>query len=161
MSPFEAGQVDIEEPNWLEVFEENKKRWPRLPDYLACDSAFEAVLKRWRRFHSTPIVVNGEDKRQPAPAIDGIVALAELRIFPPRFTIKDVPRTDDGGYQQDDHCWLSISGEQWRITAIEDKMLLLEKGFEDEPATMQIDLSKAKWTKYIEAAVSVLEALNQ
>jgi hypothetical protein len=57
--------------------------------------------------------------------------------------------------------WLSISGEQWRITAIEDKMLLLEKGFEDEPATMQIDLSKAKWTKYVEAAVAVLETLNQ
>jgi hypothetical protein len=160
MTPFEAGQIEFEEPDWPERFEDHCLRWPNLPRYLAEDSAFEATLTDWRRFHGTPIVVEGKTKTKPAPAVDGMIALAKLRIFPPRNLIKDVPRDGVAGFQADDHMWLSIAGEQWRITAIEDRMLLLERGFSDAPETKQIDLGRAKWDKYIEAAVSMLEAIK-
>jgi hypothetical protein len=38
-------------------------------------------------------------------------------------------------------------------------MLMLERGFEDKPAQMQINLATAKWRKYVEAATAVLEAI--
>lgn len=152
MNPFEAGQVVIEEPNWHEVFEEHKKRWPRLPDYLACDSAFEATLKDWRRFHATQI--EGSDKRRPAGATEAIIALAQLRIFPPRSLIKDIPR-DGKCYEPDlgdEHCWLQIAGRAWRIVAIEDRQLILDSFGEGK----QIDLTTARWEKHTEAAVTLL-----
>ena len=154
-SPAEAGAIDIEEPDWREVFEEECAQW-NLPCELAEDNAFEATMRRWRRFHATPI--EGSDRRMPALAIDAMVALAGLRIFPPRFTIKDVPRDGVTGYQADDHCWLQIAGEQWRIVGIEDRMLLLERM---DGETKQIDLNKAKWAKYTEAAVAMLDAMRQ
>jgi hypothetical protein len=163
MSPAEASAIELEEPDWRERFEEHCLRWPKLPRYLAEDNAFEATLSDWRRFHFTWVTVQikGEpvQKHKPASAPDGIIALAKLRVFPPRNLIKDVPRGEPGGYQADDHMWLSIAGEQWRITAIEDKMLMLERGFEDKPAQMQINLATAKWGKYIEAACAVLAAI--
>jgi hypothetical protein len=158
MSPAEASAIEIEEPDWRQVFEDECNCYPRLPRDAQENFVFEAVLRQWRRFHGTPI--EGSDKKQPADATAGMIALAELRIFAPRFTIKDVPRDGVTGYQADDHMWLSIKGEQWRITAIEDRMLCLEKRFEDQPETMQIDLNRAKWEKYTEAALAVLEPLR-
>jgi hypothetical protein len=162
MTPKQAGEFEIFEPDWRERFEEHRLRWPNLPRYLAEDSAFEATLTDWRRFFGTPMIVAKQAKIKPAPAADGMIALAKLRIFPPRFLIKDIPCDGVYGYQQDDHMWLSIAGEQWRIKAIEDRTMLLERGFsEDAPETKQIDLSKAKWNKYVDAAVMMLEAMRE
>jgi hypothetical protein len=154
----DAGNVWLEEPDWREFFEVQTQRWPRLPRYLQEDSAFEATLQAWRKHHFTWVARNNKAVRSPASAAEAMIALAKLRIFPPRFLHKDVPRTDECGFQCDDHMWLSIRQEQWRITAIEDRMLHLEKGFGDKPETMQIDLGRARWAKYIEAAIAVLEA---
>lgn len=154
MSPFEAGQVELEEPNWREVFEEECLRWPRLPRYLQEDSAFESVLKRWRRFHFTEVEVDGKPKRRPAGATEAIIALAQLRIFPPRSLIKDIPR-DNQCYEPDlgdEHMWLQIAGRAWRIVAIEDRQLILDSFGEGK----QIDLTTARWEKHTEAAVTLL-----
>jgi hypothetical protein len=156
VTPKEAGEIELEEPDWREAFERECARWPSLPLYLARDNAFESVLQQWRRFHFTWV----DGKRGPAGATEAVVALAKLGIMPPRFLHKDVPRRYETGFQADDHCWLSINQEQWRIVGVEDRMLHLERGFEDKPETMQIDLSKAKWTKYCEAAVRALEAMR-
>ncbi len=161
MSPAEAGAIQIEEPDWRAVFEEQCARWPKLPRYLQEDSAFTEVLRQWRRFHWTPIEVNGELKKNPAGAVEAIIALAKLRITPPRSAWQDIPHGDVvEGYQHDDHMWLSIAGEQWRITAIEDRMLCLQKGFQADVETKQIDLNRARWDKYTEAAVKVLEGMR-
>jgi hypothetical protein len=157
LTPAEAMSVELEEPDWRKRFEEHCLRWPKLPRYLAEDNAFEAVLKDWRRFHFSWGEVEGKPARIYPGSPAGCIALAQLKIFPPRFTIKDVPRTDEGGYQRDDHMWLSISGEQWRVTTIEDRMLHLEKGFEEPRQAMQIDLNRARWTKYTESAVAALK----
>ena len=165
MSPAEAGAVDLEEPNWRERFEEHCLRWPKLPRYLQEDLAFEATLSDWRKFHFTwlEVEINGkvELKHKPAPAAEGMVALAKLKIFPPRSLIKDVPHGNGTGHQYDDHMWLSIAGEQWRVTAIEDRIMILERAFEDAPEVKQIDLTKAKWNKYVEAACAVIEAQKE
>jgi len=161
MSPAEAGSVLFEEPDWRALFEEQCARWPKLPRYLQEDSAFTEVLRQWRRFHWTPIEVDGALKKNPAGAVEAIIALAKLQIMPPRSAWQDIPRTGIvEGYQSDDHMWLSIAGEQWRITAIEDKMLCLQKGFQADVETKQIDLNRARWDKYIESAVGVLDAMR-
>jgi hypothetical protein len=160
MTPREAGAIELEEPNWSARFEEHCARWPRLPRYLQEDSAFEAIMHQWRKFHATLIEVDGKPKRNPAGATEARIALAKIGIMPPRFLHKNVPREESGGYQADDHMWLSIRQEQWRITAVEDRMLCLEKGFEAQPETMQIDLSKVRWNKYVESAVEVLATVS-
>jgi hypothetical protein len=154
MTPAEAAAVVYEEPDWRERFEAHVRRWPKLPKYLCEDSAFEATLRDWRRFHFTWGEVDGKPARIFPESSAGCIALAQLRIFPPRFLIKDVPRTDEMGYQQDDHMWLSINQEQWRVTGVEDQTLHLQK----DKQTMQIDLNRARWDKYIVAAVEVLGA---
>ena len=156
MTPREAGEIELEEPDWRERFEEHANRRPKLPPYLAWDNAFEATMREWRLFHFTWIESGGKAKRRPAGATEAMIALAQLKIFPARFLHKDVPRQDASGYQADDHMWLSINREQWRILGVEDKMLCLERRFEDKPETMQIDLAKAKWEKYCVAASQAL-----
>jgi hypothetical protein len=158
VTPKEAGAIELEEPDWRIRFEEHVLRWPKLPDYLARDSAFEATMSDWRRFHWTPIEVDGKLKKRPAGATEAIIALAKLGIFPPRSLIRDIPR---GGELHeldigDDHCWLQISGRAWRITAIEDRMLVLDSFGEDK----QIDLNRARWTNYVESALAVLQGLG-
>jgi hypothetical protein len=155
----EAATIEFDEPEWRERFEAHCARWPRLPRYLQEDAAFEATLADWRRFHSTP----AGDKRRPASAVDGIVVLAKLGIMPPRSAWVDIPHGDAvEGYQHDDHCWMSYAGEQWRIAAIEDRILHLERmTFEGvEREKKQIDLNRAKWTSYVEAAAAVLAAMG-
>jgi hypothetical protein len=156
LTPAEAGAVIFEEPDWRERFDEHCERWALMPRELAEDNAFKEVLADWRRFHAAPI--EGTNKRQPAPAVDAMIALANLRIFPPRSTLKDVPRDGVTGYQADDHMWLQIAGEQWRIVGVEDRMLCLERM---DGETKQIDLRKAKWGAYTKMAAAALKALTQ
>jgi hypothetical protein len=160
VTPREAGAVEYQEPDWHEVFKTECGRHPEWPRYLQEIDAFEEVMRRWRRFHWTPVEIKGEQKKMPAGATQAMVALANLGIMAPRSEYKDVPR---GSYQHDDHMWLSIAGEQWRIVAIEDRILILEKmTFDDsKPETRQIDLNRADWTKHTEAAVAVLEAMKR
>jgi hypothetical protein len=160
VNPSEAAAVEFEEPNWNDLFEQECLRWPKLPKYLQQDAAFEEVLRRWRRFHSTPVEIKGEQKRMPAGAVEAMIALAKIKIMPPRSAWQDIPHGDAvEGFQHDDMMWLSIAGEQWRIVAIEDRMMHLSKmSFDGKNETKQIDLNRANWTKYLESAVAVLEA---
>ena len=160
MSPAEANDVVWEEPDWRALFEEQCARWPKLPRYLQEDSAFTEILRQWRKFHWSPIVVDDVLKKNPASAVQAIVALAAIGIMPPRSAWTDQPRTDEtGAYQRDDHCWLSIASEQWRITGIEDRTLHLQKGFQADVERKQIDLAQAKWDKHNAAAVEILNAM--
>ena len=137
MSPKEAGLLDIEEPNWQEAFESDRRDGHAIPKELKEDAAFKSVLKRWRRFHAVG------DK--PATAYEGMVALARLRIFPPRSIIKDIERT--GACFKDQHdsqMWLTMSQRAWRIIAVESRVLFLESFGEQT----QVDLSRARWEKY-------------
>ena len=160
MTPAEAGAIQIEEPDWRALFEEQCARWPKLPRYLQEDSAFTEVLRQWRRFHWSPIVVDEVLKKNPAGAVEAIVALAKLGITPPRSAWNDIPRDGETGYQSDDHMWLSISQEQWRITGVEDRILHLQKGFQGDKETKQIDLNLAKWDKYVQSAETLLMSLT-
>lgn len=162
MTPREAGAIEFEEPDWREMFEFECMRKPYWPRHLQEIDAFEITFCRWREFHFTPVEVDGEMKRKPAGAQDAMIALAAIGIMPPRSEIKDVPRGDAiEGYQHDDHMWMSIKGEQWRILGIEDRMLCLERGFEDGSTEQtQINLITAKWEKYTEAAVAVLAQMK-
>ena len=84
-----------------------------------------------------------------------MIALAALKILPPRSIIKDIERTGACFAEQiDDQMWLTMSQRAWRIIAVEDKMLLLESFGEQT----QVDLSRAKWEKYCEKAAEALSA---
>ena len=141
MSPAEALAI-TDEPDWVEEFNATSKD----------DVAFETLLTRWRRWHWTPVVYRNEEKKQPAPAVDGIIALAGLGIMPPR-TLKDRP---PGLFveQQDDHMWLVTQGRAWRIVAIEDMTMHLDSFGEPR----QIDIARARWDKYCEGHAALLEA---
>ena len=150
LSPAEATAVEYEEPDWRERFEAHIARWPKLPRYLAENEAFEQTLKEWRRFHAV-------DDR-PAIAYEGMIALAKLKILPPRSLIKDIERT--GACFQDQHdsqMWLTMSQRAWRIIAVESRVLFLESFGEQT----QVDLSRAKWEKYCEKAAEALEAMRK
>jgi hypothetical protein len=151
MTPAKAGQLELGEPDWPKQYAQALHAWRDLPPYRQQENAYERTLRDWRRFHAAPI--KDSDKRMPAPAVDGIVALANLKIYAPRST----PRDGLTGYQHDDQMWLSIAGEQWRIIAIEDRRLLLERVDE---AQKQIDLNRADWGAYTKAAVAVLDAVR-
>ena len=141
LSPAEATAVKYEEPDWRERFETHCARWPKLPRYLAEDGAFERTLIDWRRWHAV------DDK--PAAAIEGMIALAKLKIVPPRNLIRDIERTNACFAEQvDSHMWLTMSQRAWRIVAVEDRTLLLDSFGEQT----QVDLSRAKWEKYCEKA---------
>ena len=141
MTPQEALEI-LDEPDWVAEFALTSRD----------DVAFETLLTRWRRWHWTPVVYRNEEKKNPAPAVDGVIALAGLGIMPPR-TLKDRP---PGLFveQQDAHCGLIISQRWWRIVGIEDKTLFLDSFGEPK----QIDLSKASWEKHNEASLVFLYA---
>jgi hypothetical protein len=170
VSPAEAGQVEIEQPDWRERFLEYFKRieaptvaqrlaTPAQQRLLAEEWAFEQTMRDWRRFHWTPIEIKGEMKKMPALAVDAIIALAGLGVMPPRSINQNIPR---GGElfeeQHNDHIWLTIASEAWAIQSIEDKMMHLWRGWEPEVERMSIDLTRAKWDKYADAAVAFLKA---
>jgi len=157
MTPREAFLLDSDvEPDWRELFDSRinslQQLKPNRPRYLIEDQAFEEVMKEWRRFHCTGTEIG---KRIPAPAVEAMVALAAFHIFPPRSTLRDLPR--DGAMfeeQHDDHCWLIIEQRAWRIVAVEDRMLILDSFGESKV----LDLNKTKWEKCNEAATKWLQA---
>jgi len=155
MTPLEAAAVELEEPDWRQRFETHCARWPKLPRYLQEDAAFESTMRDYRRFHFSWV----EGKQIPLAADPAKIALAKLGIFPPRFTIKDVLRDGVSGFQCDDHMWVG----PWRIVAVEDRTLCLEKYMEIEgkPETRQIDLTQADWAKYTASAVAALAARSE
>lgn len=142
MSPAEAAAI-TEEPDWAQLFK----------DRGAGEMAFENLLLEWRKWHWTPVVVEGVEKKKMAPSVNGVVALAILGIMPPK-TLYGAPGLFEE--QIDDHCWFVSEGRVWRILGIEDKMLMLNS-FGDE---WQIDLTRAKWEKYTAAWVQALEAMR-
>ena len=150
LSPAEATAVEYEEPDWRERFETHCARWPKLPRYLQENAAFERTLIDWRRWRAV------DDK--PAAAIEGMIALAKLKIMPPRNLIRDIERTSACFAEQvDSHMWITMSQRAWRIVAVEDRTLLLDSFGEQT----QVDLSRAKWGKYCEKACEVLEAMRE
>ena len=151
VSPAEAAAIELEEPDWRARFEEHCARWPKLPRYLQEDSAFEATMREWRRWHR-------DEAGKPADAFTAMITLAGLKIFPPRNLIQETPR--DGMIfeeQHDAHMWLIMSQRSWRIVTVEDRTMILDSFGEQT----QIDLSRAKWGKYTEKAVEALEAIKR
>jgi hypothetical protein len=144
MSPADASAI-IEEPNWVQMF----------ADSDGSEIGFENVLTAWRKWHWTPVLVAGVEKKKMAPSVDGVIALALLGVMPPR-TLSDRP---PGPFEEqiDSHCWFVSEGRAWRVLGIEDKMLMLNS-FGDEK---QIDLNRAKWDKYCEHHAAVLEAMRK
>jgi len=149
VSPAEARAVEYEEPNWKERFEDHCQRFVTLPRYLQENEAFEQVLKDWRRWHAT------DDK--PAGAVEAMIALAKLKIFPPRNLIGNTERTSACFQDQhDDHMWLTMSQRAWRIITIESQVMFLESFGEQT----QVDLvwAKPRWEKWVDKAVEAMEA---
>ena len=141
MSPAETAE-SLDEPNWA-------KLWGALK---AADDGFEVLLIRWREWHFTPIEIDGVWKKKMAASVDGVIALAQLGLMPLRSHTEG-----QGGLfeeQVDSHCWFLSQGRAWRVLGIEDRMLCLNSFGEEK----QIDLSRAKWEKYCEAAAAALEA---
>lgn len=104
-------------------------------------------MRDWRRFHAT------DDK--PAGAVEAMIELAKLRLFPARMLSIETPRTGACLEEQhDNHCWLIMSQRAWRIVTVEDRMMVLDSFGE----STQIDLTRAKWGKYTEKAVEALMA---
>jgi hypothetical protein len=170
MSPAEAGAIEFEEPDWpgrfldyVQSFPKAKGAqryaYPELRLNLAQDFAFEHTLTDWRRFHGQRMMIDGKRMVKQANAVDGILALAALGVMPPRSINQNIPR---GGpcfqEQHNDHIWLTVKGEAWAIRSIEDKVMHLWRGWEPDVERMSIDLSRARWSSYCDAAVAFLKA---
>jgi hypothetical protein len=141
VSPAEVA-ASLDEPNWT-------AQWALLK---AADDGFEVILDQWRKWHFTPVMVDGVQAKKKAPSIDGVIALAQLGIMP----LRNHTEGQGGLFEEqiDDHCWFVTEGRAWRILGIEDNMLMLNSFGEEK----QIDLSRAKWEKYCTAAAAALEA---
>jgi hypothetical protein len=163
MSPAEAGTIldGIEEPDWRAL-------WTVLQ---VADDGFDALMFQWRRFHCTLGLEYRDDhgrlrrQRLPAPAVDCIIALAQLGIMPPRSLLRDLPRGGPGGFQSDDHCWLmSKEGEEWRIAGIEDRVLVLKRDGEqktvDLGSNQGVGRNGVDWTKYCDNRAAALSPLD-
>jgi hypothetical protein len=140
MSPKEAGAL-LAEPDWADMF----------ADRGGTELAFENILREWRAFHWTPV----GDKKRPAGATEGIIALALIGIMPPR----SLPDRPPGLFEEqvDDHCWFVSEGRAWRVMGIEDRMLMLRSGFSDEERQINLD-PLSRWVKYCEAHNAQLAA---
>ena len=140
MTPKEAGAL-LQEPNWAMLF----------ADRGGTELAFENILREWRAFHWTPV----GDKKRPAGATEGIIALALLGVMPPR----SLPDRPPGLFeeQHDDHTIFVSEGRAWRIVGIEDRMLMLRSGFSDEERQIALD-PLSRWVKYCEQHNAQLEA---
>ena len=141
MSPAEVAE-SLDEPNWSEL-------WAALK---VADDGFETLLRKWREWHFTPTEIDGVPKKKMAPSVDGVIALAQLGIMAHSGLTERPP----GAFEEqvDAMCWFVSQGRTWRVLGIEDHMLMLNS-FGDEK---QIDLSRAKWDKYCEAAAAALKA---
>lgn len=152
MTAAEAGAIELEEPDWAFTFQFQVDQGydEKTPIELRQDEAFNRVLYDYRRFHFT---WTDEGKRRPMASSNAVIALAILGIMPPRSRRADLPLgTPCFEEQHDDHCWL-VNERAWRIVAIEDKTLCLDS-FGD---TKQVDLAAAKWDKYVEQRLQILQ----
>jgi hypothetical protein len=131
--------ASLDEPDWI-------AQWELLK---VADDGFEALLTQYRKWHWTPI--EGSDKKQAAPPTDAIIALAQLGVMPPRSLTERRPCPFEA--QVDAHCWLVSKGRAWRIWKILDGWLILNSFGEE----WHIDLKKAKWESYVEAASAALK----
>jgi hypothetical protein len=153
MNAAEARAIELEEPDWAERFQ-LKVELCCLPTRELCEEwAFEQTIRDYRRFHFTWLE---DGKRKPLDATSAVIALAKLRIFPPRSRVRNDQRTDklyepDIG---DDHCWLQVAGRAYRIEAIESNTLFLDS-FGDK---LSIDLERARWKGYVDNCVEALRA---
>ena len=118
-----------------------------MADLQAADDGFDALLSQWRRWHWSPI--EGSDKKMPAPATDGVIALAQMGVMPPR----NVKRRPDAFEEQHDAmCWFQSKGRAWRVWRIQDGWLIVNSFGEE----WHIDLKKMKWDNYVAAAAAAL-----
>jgi hypothetical protein len=140
MTPAEAA-ASLDEPDWVAWFKDLGGEF----------SAYEAVLFQWRRWHWTPVEINGQHKRRPAPAADGIVALAQIGVRYPTLLKERPPGLFEE--QHDAHCWLLSQERAWRVLGVEDGTLMLNSFGED----WHIDLKKAKWDGYVVKAAAALK----
>jgi hypothetical protein len=141
VSPAEAA-ASLEEPDWV-------AQWEILRE---ADDGFEALLRQWRRWHWSPVETDdGVKMKAPAPALEGIIALAQLGIMPPR-RLKDRP---PGSFEEqiDDHMWIVSKNRAWRITDVEGPVMKLNS-FGD---IWEINLSRANWDAYVAGASAALE----
>jgi hypothetical protein len=127
MTPAEI-DASVEEPNWI-------AQWAILQ---CADDGFDAILRQWRRWHWTPIEVDGEMKKKPAGRVDGIIGLALQGIT--AFTVEREPFEE----QHDDHMWLLAKGRAWRILYLRGKVgeWAIVNSFGDE---WHLDLVGIKW----------------
>ena len=152
MTAAEAGEILLEEPDWREMFRASVDRKDGgYPIELREDDSFAEILWEYRKFHFTWLP---DGMRRPMPASEAGIALAELRIFPPRSRRKDIPR--DGALYEidhDNHCWLQINQRAWRIKTIEGGIMFLDS-FGDEK---QIGpFTREQWEKYVDKALEAL-----
>lgn len=151
MTAAEAGAIELEEPDWhynFTMLTEQGNEY--LPIELREDAAFERLLLEYRRFHFTWLDTG---LRRPLDSTTAVIRLAKMGIMPPRSRNSNVARTDSCFQEQhDEHCWL-VNERAWRIVAIEDKTLCLDS-FGD---TKQVDLAVAKWDKYVEQRLQILQ----
>ena len=140
MSPAEAA-ASLDEPDWAAMF----------LDLGGEDSAFDAVLSQWRRWHWTPIEIDGVLKKKAASATDGIIALAQAGVMPPRSLTEAQRRPFEE--QHDAHMWLRSKDRSWRILGVQDGVMMLNSYGEE----WEINLKRAKWDDYVIAAAAALE----
>lgn len=137
MTPAQVA-ASLDEPDWV-------KQWQELK---AADDGFDALLSQWRKWHWSPI--EGSNKKMPAPATDGVIALAQMGVMPPR-SLKD---RGPGSFmeQHDAQMWFQSQGRAWRIWRIQDGWLIVNSFGEE----WHIDLKKMKWDNYTAAASAAL-----
>ena len=143
MSPADIA-ASLDEPNWIE-------QWNVLK---AADDGFDALLRQWRRWHWSPVEVDGRQRKRPAHWVDGVIALAQIGIMPPSNL---APRSGVFEPQIDAHCWLISKERAWRIVGVQDRILELNS-FGDK---WEINLSRAKWDDYVAAASAALGGQRQ
>ena len=159
MSPAEAHHLYGPEPDWRAQFDQamamtRAAGWT--PWMIQCE-AYERILEDWRRWR----FAWRQGMRYRGAESDGVIALAKLGILSPRsynLDGEDVPCKE---LQHDSHCWLTLRGSAWKIRAIEDKMLMLWRGWRPEVEYDSLDLSQytpAQWARYCDKAVELLNA---
>jgi len=161
VSPADAERLSDPEPDWKAEFlavQRPRLNWP--PEMIQ-DEAFENTLEAWRRWH---YVWREDGQRYRASEADGVIARARLGIMPPRSLEPDDARRAEipcKELQHDAHCWLTFKGSAWKIRAIEDKTLLLWRGWRPHVEYDSIELNSytpMQWSRYCDKAVQLLLA---
>jgi hypothetical protein len=143
VSPAAAAE-SLDEPDWVE-------QWRIL---RVADDGFDTLLGQWRRWHWTPVEVDGRLKKRPAGATEGIIALAQMGIMPPAIHENALTALLE---QIDAHCWLVSKDRAWRIIERDGDTLRLNS-FGD---IWEINMARAKWDDYVAKAAAALEGRRQ